>query len=151
MGRIAEPTRLRVLAGKTANPDEPQPMEGVPELPELNPSAELRDIWDHTMRQMMAMGMVTQADRDPLYAYCQAVMAHRIASRDIEQHGPVIEGRFGWVRNPSGTMQREAAATMLRYAQHLGLTPASRVHLKAGTVTGPRIIDASDPSRLLSS
>ncbi|WP_279627667.1 hypothetical protein [Amycolatopsis tolypomycina] len=42
-------------------------------------SAEVREIWEYTVRELEHMGTVYACDPDPLCCYCEAVISHRRA------------------------------------------------------------------------
>lgn len=132
-GPAPAPTGLRLVRGdrnSRINHDEPQPAEGIPLCPE-DASDEVRDIWDYTVEQLGAMNIVTLADRDALYAYCQAVVLHRTASNILRNEGVVMEGLHGgWVKHPAHQIQRDAAAVLRAFAQEFGLTPSARSTIK---------------------
>lgn len=79
-------------------------------------------------------------------AYCQAVYVHAQASANIQQYGILVKGQRGPVANPLIRVQKEAAATMLRYAETLGLTPAARVRLGLMEVTGMSLLASLNQS-----
>lgn len=147
-GPRPHPTALRVIAGKKINDDEPQPETGEPTCP-ASTNPELYEVWEYTLDQLRQMRVVTMADRDALYAYCQAVIAHRRASDDINLNGATILGAMGGlVRNPSTTIQKEQAALIRQYAQEFGLTPSARSGMKVSQTQVRR--ESNDPARLLS-
>lgn len=132
-GPAPAPTGLRLVRGDKAsriNLDEPQPAEGIPLCP-MNASPEVHAIWQYTVEQLRHMNIVTLADRDALYAYCEAVALHREASLMLAQEGMVIEGLHGgWVKHPAHQIQRDAASVMRAFAQEFGLTPSARSTIK---------------------
>lgn len=145
------PTALKLVSGNTqkVNDDEPLPESGLPICPPSTDS-ELLEVWNYTLKQMRAMRIVTQADRDTLYAYCQAVISHRRASDTLAMEGPIVMGSMGSpVKHPAATMQKEAAVLMRQYAQEFGLTPSARTSIKVSAQT-PIERDSHDPARLLS-
>lgn len=75
-----------------------------------------------------------------LSAYCNAVYIHAQASANIQQYGVLVKGPHGPVANPLLKVQKDAAATMLRMAETLGLTPAARVRLGLMEVTGMSLL-----------
>lgn len=134
-GPQPKPTALRVLHGDRKdriNTDEPQPREGLPTCPrEVDPA--VRKVWDYTIAELAQMKVVTPADRDPLLAYCEAVVLHRRASAMLADAGfseRALNG--GSAKHPAVSIQRDAAATMRAYAQEFGLTPSSRSGIRTG-------------------
>ena len=89
-------------------------------------SAEVRDIWDYTVRQIDIMGLASRADRDALRAFCEAVVTHRRACALLAKSEVLVKSALGGpVRNPAVQIQRDAAQTLVRLAQQFGLTPAA--------------------------
>ncbi len=132
-GPAPTPTGLRLVRGdrkSRVNTDEPQAREGLPLCP-MEASPDVHDIWAYTVNQLSHMGIVTQADRDALYAYCEAVVLHRAASRELARTGLLMEGMHGGVvKHPAHQIQRDAASTMRAFAQEFGLTPSARSTIK---------------------
>jgi P27 family predicted phage terminase small subunit len=79
-------------------------------------------------------------------AYCQAVYLHAQASANITQFGVLVKGANGAIPNPLIKVQKDAASTMLRYADTLGLTPAARVRLGLMEVTGMSLLSTLQSS-----
>jgi P27 family predicted phage terminase small subunit len=75
-----------------------------------------------------------------LEAYCVAVYVHAQASNQIQQFGILVKGPNGPMPNPSIKIQKDAAATMLRYAETLGLTPAARIRLGLMEISGMSLL-----------
>lgn len=129
------PTKLRMLHGENRpshlNMNEPQPRDALPVCPD-EASEAVREVWDHTVRELDAMDLARSADRDALYCYCDAVVTHRRASEIIKQSGLLIRGQKGnMVRNPMIQIQRDAAQIVRAFAQEFGLTPSSRSRIEA--------------------
>lgn len=137
-----KPTALKLLHGETRpsrlNLDEPQPRDGVPDPPDWL-SAETRAVWDRTSAELAAMGLLTTADRDALAVYCQAVVHHAAAVREVEGRGLLVKGRGGvMVKNPACQMVREQAVLIKIMGQQFGLTPTARASLTTGPSSDPR-------------
>lgn len=143
------PTALKLVQGSTRiNDDEPIPKAGLPICPPSTDS-ELLEVWNYTLEQMRAMKIVTQADRDTLYAYCQAVINHRKASDQVAMEGPVVLGSMGSpIKHPALTVMKEMAQLMRQFAGEFGLTPSARTGIKVSAQTPDR--ETVDPARLLS-
>lgn len=133
-GPRPKPTQLRILHGdKKAriNTDEPVAPSGVPECPdEVSPA--VRQVWDYTLTQLRAMGIVSPADRDALLCYCEAVVTHREASRIMARTSLLIRrsDQDGFTRNPALQAQRDAALLIAKFAQHFGLSPSARSEIR---------------------
>lgn len=132
-GPAPTPTGLRLVRGDRkdrVNTDEPQPREGLPQCP-IDAAPDVHEIWDYTIEQLEHMRIVTLADRDALYAYCEAVALHRLTSQQIAREGFLIEGLHGGaVKHPAAQIQRDAATMMRAFAQEFGLTPSARSTIK---------------------
>lgn len=133
-GIAPKPTALRLVAGERKsriNTNEPIPEEGLPLCP-MEASPDVHEVWSYTLHHLDVMGILTLADRDALYVYCEAVVVHRDASRILAREGmlaPSTSGR-GSVRHPAHQIQRDAAQTMRSFAQEFGLTPSARSTIK---------------------
>lgn len=128
-GRAPAPTALKLVNGTRAcrvNTDEPQPGEDLPICPPEADQA-VREVWDYTLSHLDQMRLVRAPDRDLLYAYCEAVMAHREASKILAHEGLVAYTPSGNMqRHPATGIQKEAAMTMRQLAQEFGLSPSAR-------------------------
>lgn len=133
-GPARRPTALRLIEGARpdkVNQDEPQPLPVSPEAPD-ELSADVRAVWDYTLGQLEHMGIAFAADRDALVAYCEAVVVHRRASKDLIGASFTVLGAQGsQVKNPLLQIQRDAAAVIRAFAQEFGLTPSARASVKA--------------------
>jgi len=145
-GPAPKPTALRLLHGDKKNrfnPEEPIPRDTLPVAPEsMDP--EVAAIWNHTIRELIAMKTVTAADRDTLICYCEAVVNHRRASEMIHETDVIIKGDHGGpVRNPALSVQRDSATLIRQFAQEFGLTPSGRTRISA-MEAGGRGAEADD-------
>lgn len=138
-GPAPKPTQLRLLHGDRKdriNHNEPVTRDVLPEPPE-GMAADVREIWDYTLRELQFMKIAAASDRDALVAYCEAVVAHRKASAILAKTSVLIKGLHGgMVRNPALQIQRDAAQTMCRFAQEFGLTPSSRTRIQVDAANG---------------
>lgn len=135
-GQAPAPTGLRLVRGDKANRinlDEPQAKEGIPQCP-VDAAPAVHEVWDYTVDQLKHMNILTMADRDTLYAYCEAVVLHRIACQILATEGIMLEGLHGGlVKNPAHQIQRDSAAQIRSLAGEFGLTPSSRSTIKMHT------------------
>lgn len=140
-GPIPKPTALKVLRGtnkRHINDDEPKTGDGKPVCPD-EANDEVREIWDYTMSQLELMSLAASPDRDMLYAYCEAVWAHRRASEVIHRDGILVPGQLGpLVKNPALQVQRDAASVMRYFGLQFGLTPSSRSTIRTGAAQVPK-------------
>jgi P27 family predicted phage terminase small subunit len=132
-GAAPAPTGLRVIRGDRKdriNLNEPQPMEGIPRC-HIDASPAVHEVWDYTIEQLKHMNIITLADRDTLYAYCEAVAQHREVSLRLANEGFAVRGmNGGMVKNPLIQIQRDAATLIRSFAQEFGLTPSARSTIK---------------------
>lgn len=140
-GPSPKPTALRLLHGghpERINTREPVVRDAAPEPPD-DMAADVRDIWDYTLREIVFMKIAAATDRDSLACYCEAVVAHRKASAILAVSPVLIKGLHGgMVRNPALQIQRDAAMTIRAFAQEFGLTPSARSRIQA---EGPAVIE----------
>lgn len=132
-GPAPKPTALRLIDGDREdriNRHEPVPRSGAMVCPdEVSPA--VREVWDYTVAELEHMGIDAPADRDSLVCYCEAVVAHRQASRVLAGSSVLVKGLHGtWVRNPALQIQRDAAQTIRGFAQEFGLTPSARSRIE---------------------
>jgi P27 family predicted phage terminase small subunit len=160
-GRNPAPTALRVLHGERAdriNYQEPRPESGLPRCPD-NAPYEVHEIWRYTVEHLDKMGCVSLADRDMIYAYCEAVVLHRHASSLIAHKRELLDIEMARSDGELGTeerltaslgqavrMQKTAAESMRNFGSQFGLSPSSRGGIKVGDKPG----DANSAERFLS-
>lgn len=124
-----KPTALKLIDGSQRdriNFDEPVPTAELPECPE-SAAADVREIWDYTVRHLAIMKLAKAPDRDALYCYCCAVANHRKASAVLAESPILIKGIMGGlVRNPALAIQHLNAHIVRQFAQEFGLTPSAR-------------------------
>ena len=147
-GRPPDPTRPRRGTGnrpqtgeaKIARRDTVVPAGPVvpPPPPQLPP--QVHGVWEAVCADLGAAGHLRPAYLPQIIAYCQAVYLHTAASAHIAQHGLMVRGPNGPLTNPMVRTQKDAAATMLRYAEQLGLTPAARIRLAVVEVAGASLL-----------
>lgn len=98
-------------------------------------------IWDAVVADMGGRRQLRPVDLPQVYAYAEAVWLHAEASKELHTSGLFVEGPAGRdVLNPAIHAQAKAAATMLRFAAELGLTPAARIRLAVEEITGMSIL-----------
>lgn len=132
-GPVGAPTQLRLLRGDKpcrVNDREPVARDVLPEPPDAM-TADAREIWHYTIRELQHMKIAAAADRDALACYCEAVVSHRKASEILAKSPVLVKGLHGTlVRNPALQIQRDAANTVRGFAQEFGLTPSARAGIK---------------------
>jgi P27 family predicted phage terminase small subunit len=136
MPGIAKPTALRIAEGNRGkvkiNPGEPNLPKVCPDPPaEFSPEAHAE--WNRVVPALHGIGMLTDADRASLVAYCTAWGNFVEASRILKAEGLIIEGTQGKAMvHPAFKVQRESTTLMLRLGREFGLTPSARVPLDTG-------------------
>lgn len=101
-------------------------------LPPYELNEEKQQIWDQTTRDLEVMGVASPADSNQVVAYVEAVYLHRRASIALADQSLLTQGDKVRVANKLIQVQRESAATMLRFAQEFGLTPSARARVEVG-------------------
>jgi len=132
-GPTPKPTALRILQGERRdriNTQEPKPEPGIPQCPE-HACERVKAIWDYTVDHLAKMGCVTLADRDMLYAYCEAVELHQYTSEVIAKTKAKPRDST-WGIWEAVKMQKSAADSMRQLGAHFGLSPSSRSTIKVG-------------------
>lgn len=133
-GPAPEPTKLKLIKGarrSRINEGEPVASDALPLCPP-GVSREVRQVWDYTVNELIAMKIASSADRDALHAYCEAVVTHRRACALLAGTDVLLKGLHGGpVRNPAVGIQRDAANAIRTFAQEFGLTPSARSRIVA--------------------
>lgn len=134
-GRPPKPTTLKVMEGNPGKrplpKDEPQPKSGLPKAPRTLGKVG-RDAWRRIGAELVAMGVMTEADRFALEALCLAWQRWREAEAMIDEFGALVRHpKTGLpVRNPALEVAGTERATVLRLLSEFGLTPAARTRVK---------------------
>lgn len=158
-GRPPDPRRERRGTGNRPKRTENRPSRdvvpagtAVPVLmqpPETLPSA-VHEVWHAAVADLGGAGYLRPSFIPTLLAYCEAVYVHAQASLSIHRSGLVVKGTNGPMTNPMLKVQKDAAATILRYADALGMNPAARIRLaleEANTMSTLASISASLDAR----
>lgn len=135
-GRGPARTPTAVLAlhsswrAKHRSKTEPEPKLGIPTRPG-HLTREARAEWGRVAKELSRMGVLAKIDRAVLAAYCQAWANYVEVFEEVETEGRTFTMETtGYVaKNPKVTILNEERLAMLRLAQELGLTPASRSRL----------------------
>lgn len=149
-GRPVDPTRANRGTGNRPKPGEAKKARAVspvlvaPALdlfaPPATMPAEVHDVWRAIVDDLGGANNLRATFLPALEVYCMAVYIHAQAAANIQQFGVLVKGNNGPVANPLLKVQKEAAATMLRYAETLGLTPAARIRLGLMEITGMSLL-----------
>lgn len=150
-GRPADPNRARRGTGNrpaagTAKVVKASPVIAVaPPVEKFPPPSSLpdavHDVWRAVISDLGGANHMRESYLPSVKAYCEAVYIHVQASENIHEYGILVKGANGVpIANPLIRVQKDAAASMLRYAETLGLTPAARVRLGLMEITGMSLL-----------
>ena len=142
-GRKPKPTHLKLVSGNAGrrplNNAEPKHALSIPTPPtELSGDAKME--WGRVAERLYRAGTLSDVDRAPLAAYCQAYgrwmqaerALMRLAEADKATGGLLIKTSNGnAIQNPLVGIANKAAADMVRYAAEFGMTPSARSRIKA--------------------
>lgn len=155
-GRPVDPSRARRGTGnrpqagqaKKARAISPVLVAPAPEpfAPPASMPAEVHDVWRAIVSDLGGANNMRTTFLPSLEVYCMAVYVHAQASAQLQQSGILVKGNNGAMVNPLLKVQKEAAATMLRYAETLGLTPAARIRLGLMEITGMSLLSSLNAS-----
>ncbi len=116
---------------KNQPPALPEPAE--PDLlltcpPELSPKA--RAEWDRIMLELPRHVLITNLDGTLLALFCDATVQYWEAKQGLEKLGPVLMTPNGHpMQSPYVGIAHHYSALMIKLANELGLSPASRRRL----------------------
>ena len=120
----------------SAQAHEPQPVEGMPDMPE-HLTGVAAEKWRHLAELLTDMNVITTADKDMMELYCVTYAAYREALANVaktgqvlvtrEDHGKQVEVK----RNPFSTEFHRYADRMAKLLVEMGLTPSSRTRVTA--------------------
>src|SRR5262249_50218499 len=117
-------SKKKAIESQTVEPPPPRLAPTCP--PGLSDAA--RAEWDRVVPELFALDRVTPLDAAVLAAYCNAVAGYFEALAMIGKYGNVIKSPNGLLmQSPYVTEFNKHLDTMLRCANELGLTPASRL------------------------
>lgn len=137
-GRKPKPTAVKRAAGnpggRPLNDEEPQFTQEIPACPaHLGKIA--RDEWKRISKELMAVGVLTMADRVALAAYCQLYERWVTDEEELAEHrrkynSTLIETRSGYSVHPLVRSIRQTLELIKGYLIEFGLTPSSRTRIK---------------------
>lgn len=153
-GRPADPSRARRGTGNRPAQGTPRAVKAAPALPaKATPPAEVErfpppanlpeavhPVWRAIIDDLGGANHMRESYLPAVTSYCEAVWLHAEASANIHEYGILVKGERGPMPNPLIRVQKDAAATMLRYAESLGLTPAGRIRLGLMEITGMSLL-----------
>ncbi len=151
-GRPADPARARRGTGNRPKPGEAKKVKAIvptinsviqvaePFPPPLDLPEQVHDVWRAAVADLGGANHMRDSFQPVLFAYCNAVYVHAQAVANIQQYGVLVKGPHGPISNPLLKVQKDSAATMLRMAETLGLTPAARIRVGLMEVTGMSLL-----------
>ncbi len=134
-GRKPKPTLMKELDGnpgkRAVNDREPVPPDGVPDCPE-HLDEEARAEWFRTAAALKEMGLLSQADRSALAAYCVAYSRWVAAEAQVKKFGTIVKSPAqGFpMKSPYLTVADQAMEAMRKFMVEFGLTPSSRSRIR---------------------
>ncbi len=138
-GRKPKPTAIKKLTGnpgKRALPKhEPKADVALPKPPN-HLDARAKKYYKEMGGQLVAMRVMTTADRDALALLAQTYSDWVRAKQDLDKYGMTMEqrdrsGRLTVVTNPAWRIANAAAKNYHRLLIEFGLTPSSRTRIEA--------------------
>jgi P27 family predicted phage terminase small subunit len=129
-GRKPKPTAEKLAEGnpgkRPLNASEPKLEPALPDAPEhLTDVA--KEEWQRLAKELFDAGILTNADRGALAAYCEAWADWVDARKHIDSDGKTILSPKGFeMQSPWVTISNRAINTMMKIAAEFGLTPSSR-------------------------
>lgn len=123
---------MPVIAAEVVPAEKYPPTPAIPE--------EVHDVWRAVVADLGGANNMRDSYLPALEAYCIAVYTHAQAAEGIRKLGVIVKSGGKTVINPAIKVQKDSAATMLRYAETLGLTPASRIRLGLMEITGMSLL-----------
>jgi P27 family predicted phage terminase small subunit len=125
VGRPPKRRDLRVLSGKlpmTRDNFQSNTQFDPPECPEHFTDIE-RAVWDKTINLLKGTCPLQRTDQAVLGAYCSSVVLWQKVEAELQK-----KGNKSSVNNaPLIRLSRNAKADMVRYAEELGMSPATRL------------------------
>lgn len=146
-GRPADPTRARRQTGNRPKPGEAKPkaevvvaqvVPGLPAAPAGLPTAAV-PLWETMVGELWARG-VKDADLEGVRMMVMAGFRNRQAAAAVDEYGLIVEGPKGPMVNPAVKVEKETAATFIRFAEAFGLTLAARLRLGLMQLAGESLL-----------
>ncbi|CAN5671081.1 phage terminase small subunit P27 family [soil metagenome] len=134
-GPVPAPDAAKIARGETRpsrlGGREPLPRRRLPTLPR-EMSAKAKAVWRRVLRAMAATELITEADRDILRTYCEAVALYERDVALLAAAMPLLAGARNkeLVRNPLHQIVRDDRDAIRLLARELGLSPSARANLQ---------------------
>src|SRR5438128_644383 len=134
-GRKPKPTLMRTLEGnpgkRRLNDREPRPSAGIPRCPKFLDD-EGKAEWFRTAKVLKDMGLLSQADRTALAAYCTCYSRWIHAEEQVKKFGSIVKSpEKGFpMKSPYLVIADQAMEAMRKFMVEFGLTPSSRSRIR---------------------
>ena len=142
-GRKPDPGRARRGTGHRPHAGRGKVLDVLPAELDLTPPAELpaeaAELWRRAAAELAPRGL-NAGDLPLVEMLVVAAYRHRQARAIIDHIGVLAESKRGPILNPLLKVEKETAATYLRLAETLGLSPAARVRLGLMEIAGQSIL-----------
>jgi len=143
-GRPPDPARAKRETGHRDLVGQRKPVEVLPALPlALDPPAtipdEAHELWTRAVTELQPRGL-NAGDLPLVEMLVMAAHRNRQARAVVDRLGVLYRGDKGAAVNPMLRIEKETAATYLRLAETLGLSPAARVRLGLMQIAGQSLL-----------
>ena len=137
-GTKPKPTELKKLAGnpgrRPLNVNEPQPGSAKLNVPRGRLPKEGARVWKQLARPLADMGVLTEVDLIAFEMLCLHYATARQAADVLNKFGLFVKDKNDPSeprKNPAAQILRDNSKHLLSYLTEFGLTPSSRVRIKA--------------------
>lgn len=143
-GRPPDPKRQKSGTGHRPLPGKKPPVEvvtttGLQLAPPESVPDEAYELWHRACQELAGQGL-RDADLPLVEMLVLAAHRNRQARAVIAKLGLLVKGDKGPVTNPMLKVEKETAATYLRLAETLGLSPAARARLGLMHIAGQSLL-----------
>ena len=141
-GPKPKPNVLKRLAGnpgkRPLNEEEPQIPGGLPECPGHLDDEGKRE-WMRLCERLEGTGLLTEADRGVMAAYCECWSIHVKACGDLHKYGQILVSKTNGIpyQSPYLNIVMSSGKQLQTLSAELGFTPSSRSHVTAVGVSKP--------------
>lgn len=138
-GPAPKPSHLKLVEGTyrkgRAPKNEPKPKVEIPSCPSWLHREAKRE-WRRIVKELEVLGLISQIDRAPLAAYCEAYAEWWEADRTIKDEGRYVTfitktGSEYTQPHPAVAIKNNAIDRLRRFALQFGMTPAARARVEA--------------------
>jgi P27 family predicted phage terminase small subunit len=151
-GRKPKPPILRLITrnpGKRPIKSPPRPKGQAARPAGLSPGANAE--WRRLAPRLVALGLLTPADRSLFATYCEAWATWQEANQKLREHGALVLDANGRpVKNPWLRARAAAAAEIRQFGTEFGLSPVSRARLDEQAADEPARSSNDPASRYFS-